>query len=147
MELHNDLESPLHSIRLRGPWTCRREPTIAPERRKPKESELSRFRMPDGLPRVLGDGGHGTVLLERNFHRPTGLVPTVDVQLVVQTVYKGYVLLNDQRHEMPKPGTWGHLIGDQLNAHNRLQIGLVIDEAGSMHQPRCEVWLDIVRRD
>ena len=75
-----------HSIRLNGPWEMI---TGLPD-------EPQRVKLPKGWPEVISASKDGPVLLQRWFHRPTGIDDGSRVELVlVDMPFSGSVSVND----------------------------------------------------
>ncbi|PQO28310.1 hypothetical protein [Blastopirellula marina] len=76
-----------HTIRLNGPWEMI---TALPD-------EPQRVKLPKGWPEIISAAKQGPVLLQRWFHRPTGIDDGSQVELVlIGLPFSGSVSVNDQ---------------------------------------------------
>lgn len=117
----------MHRIRLRGPWTCQWATGGPP----------LKYQAPDGLAAALEqlarrDGVSAPqsreVILERPFHRPTGLDDAHDVRLEIRAGQALDLMLNGQSLGTTTVGTWQASVLDRLKLRNLLQIRLPLKE-------------------
>ncbi|MBI1247641.1 hypothetical protein GC197_07300 [bacterium] len=75
-----------HTIRLNGPW----------EMIAGLAEEADRVKLPQGWPQVIEAAQAGPVILQRWFHRPTGIDDGAVVQLQIEGIpLRGSVSIND----------------------------------------------------
>jgi len=123
-----------HSIRLRGPWQL-----VA------SAQDSRRVRLPDDWPQLIASAAdRGPLILERVFHRPTGLSPDSRVDLRLRLDIPVDVRLNDQPLV---PGTshdgLSFDLRDLLQPTNVLRLETVIDAARQIDQSVWDVWLEL----
>ncbi len=102
------------------------------------------YLAPAGLAACLPPEYVGKVRLERGFNRPSGLDALSRVELVVESSAAGTVWLNDVCLGEWAGGACRFAASESLRTHNRIRVDLVIDASGAMHQPNCEVRLEIL---
>ena len=105
-----------HTIRLNGPW----------EMIAPPADEPVRVKLPGDWPVVAAACAAGPVVLQRWFHRPTGLDEQTAVQLITSTLpCSGSVSLNDVRLGDITAGQTHHFnVGPHLSPRGCLTLSL-----------------------
>ena len=161
--------STLHTIRLRGPWTCEiashelpsgestcheltddELPTDDSASHRLAVSERHRFTAPDGLSQLLNNrlstaATTPTPLrlrLRRTFHAPPGLASSARVELVFNAVCPGRLWLNQQLLGEFAVGQFRCEIGDMLQPNLQLVVDLLWD-AQQLEQLTCDARLEI----
>lgn len=125
----------MHTIQLRGPWQAKvlsaGDPCPAANLQN-SEPDRSWRRVPLGdWSSWLGREFRGVVCFQRRFGRPTGLLPTTQVELVIDAVdWQADIFLNDQPLGVCRWGEapWRRDIGQLLLPSNQLRLTVSLPE-------------------
>ena len=143
-----------HVIRLRGPWRCvplsrtviLEDGTLRDDCEDlPSPTQLS---LSDSELAPFGEDFTGRVLMQRSFHRPTGIDTETSMYVVVNLGgSSGLIWLNDELlGEIPATsGCHRFAMGPSLSLHNRLSVELQLESADAQDSPKqtFELFLEI----
>lgn len=145
--MSDDRHPIVHTIRLRGPWTFQLVSAGELDASGADPADARTFPAPDGLAGRIPSDFRGRVVVERFFHRPTGLEHDTQVRLVVQSPVAFRVALNDGDFAASAGDSISLLVTERLQVRNRLRVELVIDEPDRIRQLSCEARLEILQPD
>ena len=132
---------PDHQIRLRGPWHA--SATATSDLGERRVATVHMDRAAETLADFLPDGFVGQVRLERAFHRPSGLSERSRVRLSIAGNLSGTLGVNDHALGSIAPGANTFDLTPILEAHNRIQLDVLIDARGTTRQPKWDMRLEI----
>ena len=128
-------DSPVHRIRLRGPWQF--EWIECPSPASPRSGTLD---FPMTRDQAFGTAA-GTVRLTRAFGRPADPDPSEAVRLEATSAYSGIAIFNGDRLGEFTPGTVRFDVTGRLAFRNRLDLELRLEESAAPEAPLVEVAL------
>jgi hypothetical protein len=129
---------------LHGPWQLYlHRPSSDPAVRSALEA-YGRFTAPSGLSDQLPADYRGTAVLQRSFHRPTGLDDQSQLQLRIVTNFAGPLSLNEHSLGTVTASEQVFDVTRLLQTRNQVRIEVVIDARSVISQPYCDVRLEIL---